>query len=130
MKLARQQSRENPVYSIRSAYERIKVALDEAGAQKIPYTEPDVDLSTLLGENAHYLMQILAQFPETVETAAALRQPHRVAGYLQTLAEAILDYSDSTAIMGEGVSDSERVARLALADASHVVMENSLALLG
>ena len=80
--------------------------------------------SALLGE--------LEQFPRIVERAATLREPHRVARYLEQLAGAYHRWYDSCRVIpvaGEPVEDVHRT-RLVLNDAVAQVLRNGLALLG
>jgi arginyl-tRNA synthetase len=80
--------------------------------------------SELLGE--------LEQLPRTVERAATLREPHRVARYLEQLAGAYHRWYDSCRVIplaGEPVEAVHRT-RLVLNDAVAQVLRNGLGLLG
>jgi arginyl-tRNA synthetase len=80
--------------------------------------------SALLGE--------LEQFPRTVERAATLREPHRVARYLEQLAGAYHRWYDSCRVIPPSGEEVEAVhrTRLVLNDAVGQVLRNGLALVG
>ncbi len=72
------------------------------------------------------------EFPRVVASAAELREPHRVARYLEELAGVYHRFYDSCRILPRGddeVTDLTR-ARLWLNDATRVVIANGLHLLG
>ncbi|TDB70464.1 arginine--tRNA ligase [Micromonospora sp. KC721] len=78
------------------------------------------------------LLKALAEFPAVVATAAELREPHRVARYLEDLAGAYHRFYDNCRVTPKGdeeVTDVHR-ARLWLNDATRVVIANGLRLLG
>ena len=67
-----------------------------------------------------------------VATAAELREPHRVARYLEELAGTYHRFYDACRVLPRGdeeVTDLHR-ARLWLVEATRVVLANGLALLG
>ena len=67
-----------------------------------------------------------------VASAAELRQPHRVARYLEDLASAYHKFYDTCRVLprdGQPLDDLGR-ARLWLADAARIVLANGLGLLG
>ncbi|MGH3492869.1 MAG: DALR anticodon-binding domain-containing protein, partial [Sciscionella sp.] len=65
-------------------------------------------------------------------TAAELREPHRVARYLETLAGTYHRFYDACRVLpqGEQEADDLTVARLALCEAARQVLANGLGLLG
>jgi len=78
------------------------------------------------------LLLALAEFPRVVATAAELREPHRVARYLEQLAGTYHRFYDACRILPRGdeeVTDLTR-ARLWLNDAARTVIANGLGLLG
>ena len=67
-----------------------------------------------------------------VASAAELRQPHRVARYLEDLASTYHQFYDTCRVLprdGQSLDDLGR-ARLWLADAARIVLANGLGLLG
>jgi arginyl-tRNA synthetase len=98
--------------------------------------EPDpsaVDLSLLAHPREADLLLALAEFPRVVATAAELREPHRVARYLEEkVAKAAQRFWDDCQVLPKG---DEEVApttapRLLLWRATRTVLENGLRLLG
>ncbi len=90
------------------------------------------DLSGLTHPREGELLRALAEFPRVVQGAAQLREPHRVARYLEETAAAYHRFYDSCRVLPMGdeeVSDLHR-ARLTLVDATRIVLANGLALLG
>ena len=74
----------------------------------------------------------LGEFPRVVATAAELREPHRVARYLEELAGTYHRFYDTCRVLPRGdeePTDTHR-ARLWLVEATRVVLANGLRLLG
>jgi arginyl-tRNA synthetase len=82
-------SKDNPVFYVQYAHARIRSLHRKAAAEAPDLPAPDVAL--LDGEDLE-LVKIMAQFPRTVESAAANREPHRIAFYLYDLAAAFHAY--------------------------------------
>ncbi len=76
-------SKDNPVFYVQYAHARIASLHRRAGEAGI--AGGDADLSRLETDELA-LMKLAAQFPRIVETAAATREPHRIAFYLYDLA--------------------------------------------
>ena len=127
--LARSRTSENPVYYIQYAHARICSVLRQARARghALPgEAPPHLDRLSEGGELA--LMRCLSRYPEIVESAAAAREPHRVAFYLRELATEFHTYYNAHVVLGD---DSDlRSARLALSGAVRQVLANGLSLLG
>jgi arginyl-tRNA synthetase len=93
---------------------------------------PGFDPSLLSHEKEGELLRALADFPRVVTTAAELREPHRVARYLEETASRFHKFYDSCRVLPHGdeeVSDLHR-ARLLLVAATKTVFANGLGLLG
>ena len=78
------------------------------------------------------LLRALAEFPRVVAAAATLREPHRVARYLEATAATFHKFYDHCRVLPRGdeeITDLHR-SRLKLVEASRVVFENGLELLG
>ena len=78
------------------------------------------------------LLGRIAEFPRVVAQAAELREPHRVARYLEELAGSYHKWYDQRRVApfgDEDVSDVHRT-RLWLNDATRQVLANGLGLLG
>jgi arginyl-tRNA synthetase len=67
-----------------------------------------------------------------VKAAAELREPHRVARYLEELAGTYHRFYDACRVLPRGDEETQPLhrARLMLVDATRVVLANGLALLG
>jgi arginyl-tRNA synthetase len=92
----------------------------------------DVDAALLVHEKELDLLKALGDFPAVVATAAELREPHRVARYLEDLAAAYHRFFDNCRVLPQGdepITELNR-ARLWLNDATRVVIANGLDLLG
>ncbi|MDP1720891.1 MAG: arginine--tRNA ligase, partial [Candidatus Nanopelagicaceae bacterium] len=82
----KKRTNENPVYYVQYAHARIAGVLRNAVELKVPGTLNDFDPSVLTHERESELLGTLAQFPRVIQGAAELREPHRVARYLEELA--------------------------------------------
>ncbi len=122
---------ENPVFYVQYAHARtVNVGRNaaEAGVRK----EDGFDASLLDHESEAVLIGQLAELPRVVAQAAELREPHRVARYLEELAGAYHKWYDQrrvTPFGDEEVTDVHRT-RLWLNDATRQVIANGLGLLG
>lgn len=125
-------SRDNPVFYVQYAHARIQSTLRKAADEGIL---PSSDALDGLGEEELDLIKMAAQFPRIVESAAASREPHRVAFYLNDLAAAFHafynlgnDRPEKRIIM---VNDPVMTsARLFLAKNIGQTIKNGLALMG
>lgn len=122
---------ENPVYYVQYAHARtVNVARNaaEAGVRR----EDGFDASLLDHETEAALLGQLAEFPRVVAQVAQLREPHRVARYLEELAGTYHKWYDVRRVApfgDEEVSDVHRT-RLWLNDATRQVLANGLSMLG
>ena len=126
--LAREQSRDNPVYYVHYAHARICSVRRECAEKGIEVTSADARLERLDTSHEQALIRHLGLFPERVEAAARRREPHLVVNYLRELANFFHSWYDAHKFI---VDDAElRGARLALAEAVGQVLRNGLALMG
>ena len=93
---------------------------------------PDADTSLLTHEKEGTLLRALAEFPRVVATAAQLREPHRVARYLEETAATYHRFYDECRVlpMGDEEPTDLHRARLLLVAATRTVLANGLDLLG
>lgn len=124
------QSNENPVYYVQYGHARLCSVARKAAAAGVTVDKPDYSL--LSTEIEGDLIRTLGQFPEVVQTAADLREPHRVARYAEELAGVFHRFYDSCHILPGAGEDVQplHVARFALAEATRTTMRNALGLLG
>jgi len=123
-------SAENPVYYVQYAHARL-CALARTAAE-LGLTPDLAHLGELGHDKEGALMRSLGEFPRVLQSAAALREPHRVSRYLEDLAGDYHRFYDSCRVLPQGdepTSDLHR-ARLALCVATRQVIANGLGILG
>ena len=130
--ILKRNTNENPVYYVQYAHARIAAVLRNADELKIPVDLADFDSSQLVHDRENELLGALAEFPRVVQSAAELRQPHRVARYLEELAGTYHGfYADCRVLpMGEENPSALHTARLLLCASTKQVIKNGLDLLG
>ena len=120
---------DNPVFTVQYAHARVASLMRNAADLGVDaQSHPEL----LTHEKEGELLRALAEFPRVVKAAAELREPHRVARYLEELAGTYHRFYDSCRVLPRGdeeTSDLHR-ARLMLVDATRVVLANGLFLLG
>lgn len=128
----KRRTNDNPVYYVQYAHARISGVLRNAQELKVPYELADFDPSLLVHERENDLLGALAQFPRVVQGAAELREPHRVARYLEELAGVYHRfYADCRVLpMGDEPTSAIHSARANLCAATRQVLSNGLQLLG
>ena len=82
----RKNTNENPVYYVQYAHARIAAVLRNVAELKIAYTLENFDPAQLTHDRENELLGALAEYPRIVASAAELREPHRIARYLEALA--------------------------------------------
>ena len=130
--LLRSRTNENPVYYVQYAHARICAVLRNAEELGIPYGADYVHPELLTHERERELIGALAEFPRIVAGAAELREPHRVARYIEEIAGVYHRfYADCRVLpLGEEKAGALSSARATLCKATAQVIANSLALLG
>ncbi|MDQ6641747.1 MAG: DALR anticodon-binding domain-containing protein, partial [Actinomycetota bacterium] len=127
------QASDNPVFYVQYAHARLASILRNAADLGIaPATGEAFDPSLLSHEKEGELLRALAEFPRVVAAAATLREPHRVARYLEDTASAFHKFYDSCRVLPRGDEETAPIhaARLLLVDATRTVVANGLDLLG
>ncbi|GAA3747854.1 arginine--tRNA ligase [Plantactinospora mayteni] len=125
-------SNDNPVHYVRYAHARIASLLRRAVDLGISRGDA-FDPGLLSHEKENDLLKSLGEFPGVVATAAELREPHRIARYLEELAGSYHRFNDACQVLPLGrqpVSEQLTQARLWLVEATRIVLANGLALLG
>ena len=127
-----QRTNDNPVYYVQYAHARIASVLRQANDLNVDYKKSEFVPSALIHEKENELLGTLAQYPGIVEKAAELRQPHRIARYLEELANAYHKFYDACRVLPQGEAEITEVniARLYLCEATKQVLANGLALCG
>jgi arginyl-tRNA synthetase len=130
LEIITRQNSENPVYYVQYAHARTSSVLRNAG--DVGITLEGFDASLLEHETETVLLTSLGEFPRVVALAAELREPHRVARYLETLASDFHKWYDACRVIPQGddeITDLNRT-RLWLNAATKTVLANGLDLLG
>lgn len=122
---------ENPVYYVQYAHARTRNVARNAAEHGVS-RDAGFDPAALDTPADAELLGVLAQFPAQVAQAAELREPHRVARYLESLAAAYHTWYGQCRVTprGEDPVDTGHVARLWLNDAVTQVLATGLGLLG
>ncbi len=123
------QSNDNPVFTVQYAHARVSSLLrNAADLGVVAESHPELLTHQKEGE----LLRALAEFPRVVASAAELREPHRVARYLEELAGIYHRFYDNCRVlpMGDEETTDLHRARLLLVQATRVVLANGLGLLG
>ncbi len=128
--LARSQSADNPVYYIQYAHARVCSIFRKLKSENLSWDkeQAQASLSKLELESEKEIMVKIGRFPEVVNLAASNHEPHVIANYLRDLAGDFHAWYNNEKTL---VEDTElRNARLALAEAVRIVINNGLDLLG
>ncbi len=129
LELAKQQSTDNPVYYVQYAHARVCSINRNAAEAGLALPAPGaVEFDRLTLEEELALAKTLARYPETVEGAARLFEPHRITFYLQELAAQFHSYYNRHRVLTDDPATSR--ARLYLVNGVRIVLENALLLLG
>jgi len=127
--LLRRRSNDNPVFYVQYAHARLaSLARNAADLGVTPGTEYGLLEHPREGD----LIRTLGEFPTVVASAAELREPHRVARYLEALASAYHKFYDACRVLPMGDEETTELhrARLALCAAARQVLANGLGMLG
>jgi arginyl-tRNA synthetase len=127
-----QRTSDNPVFYVQYAHARVCSVLRNAAELGIDWRAVDFDPAMLSHEREGELLGALGEFPRIVASAAELREPHRVARYLESTATAYHRFYDACRVLprGDEQLESEHVARLWLCAATRQVIFNGLTMLG
>ena len=123
-------SNENPVYYVQYAHARLSALARNAA--DLGVTPDTAHLDLLTHDKEGTLIRNLGEFPRVLETAAELREPHRVSRYIEDLAGDYHRFYDSCRVLPQGDEQPGELhsARLALCQATRQVIANGLAILG
>jgi arginyl-tRNA synthetase len=123
-------SAENPVYYVQYAHARLSALARNAAELGVVADTSHLELLTHDKEGT--LIRNIGEFPRVLNAAASLREPHRVARYLEDLAGDYHRFYDSCRVLPQGDEEPNQLhaARLALCQATRQVIANGLAILG
>ncbi|KRC56851.1 MULTISPECIES: arginine--tRNA ligase [unclassified Nocardioides] len=129
------QSNDNPVYYVQYAHARTCRMIENARDLGMALPADDAfDPSLLDHERDGELLRALAEYPRVVASAAELREPHRVARYLEDTASVFNKWYDTKECrmlpQGDDPVQPVNEARLVLTVATRTVIANGLDLLG
>ncbi len=127
--LAVREDSENPVYYVQYAHARICTlisALAEAG-HTVPQAAA-LDVSLFETEQERALLKKLSELPEEIHLAARDYDPSRLNRYAIDLAGCFHRFYNACRI--KDAEENVLLARLKLADATRIVLENALAIIG
>lgn len=121
---------DNPVFYVQYGHARTHQVARNAAASGV--TRDEFDASLLTHETESVLLGILAEFPRITRQAAELREPHRIARYIEELAGAYHRWYDNCRVtpLGEEPITAVHNTRLWLNDATGQVLRNGLTMLG
>lgn len=128
--LVASRTNDNPVYYVQYAHARTCSVASNAASHGV--RREDGFAPGLLDAVDSELLGTLARFPDVAAQSATLREPHRVARYLEEVAAAYHAWYGKTRVTPraeEEVTDLHRT-RLWVNDAAGVVLANGLGLLG
>jgi arginyl-tRNA synthetase len=128
----RRRSNDNPVFYVQYAHARTSNVARLAAEDGV-HRQDGFDPGLLRHETEAALLAVLGDFPRVVTQAATLREPHRVARYLEDLSGRFHKWYDECRVRPtsaeDEVTDLHR-SRLWLNDATRQVLANGLQLLG
>ena len=127
LKLAVDQSAENPVYYVQYAHARICSVLKRAQEEGVEIPGRPCDLSALTEAGERALQKQLSLYPDTILHCAREREPHHLTGYLRRLAHEFHAYYNAVTVLVE--DPLLRQARLRLVMAVRQTLGNGLGLL-
>ncbi len=127
--LAKQQSKDNPVYYVMYAYTRIKSIQTSSGLYAVPHSGTRETVSLLVQPAELALIKKLDEFPHIVRDATEHLAPHFLAVYVHELAGLFHNFYEKHRVIDEADPKLMR-ARLGLCRAVQLVLERAFDLLG
>ena len=130
--LLKKNTNENPVYYVQYAHARICAVLRNAKDLGIDFGNDFYAPELLVHQQERELIGLLAEYPRIVASAAQMRQPHRVARFIEELAAQYHRfYNDCRVLpMGDEKPGKLNSTRATLSQATAQVIHNGLDLLG
>ena len=124
--LAKEQSKDNPLYYIQYAHARICSVLRKAEADSKKLNKSDLEL--LDSDREVEIQKMLRQYPDLIKRAALSSEPHLICYYLRDLASSFHSYYNSEKFL---IDDKNLMrSRLFLLCGVKQVVHNGLSILG
>jgi arginyl-tRNA synthetase len=124
---------DNPVFYVQYAHARLASLIRNAAelGLAVPDEDTELDLDLLTHQREGGLIRTIGDYPDILRTAADLREPHRIARYLEELASAYHKFYDACRVLPQGDEEATPLttARLALCGAVRQLLANGLGLL-
>jgi arginyl-tRNA synthetase len=130
LEVAKQKTSDNPVFYVQYVHARIS-SIQRNAAERSDFPQAAWDqqaLGLLQAFEEIQLIKALARYPDVVQSAASLLEPHRITFYLMDLAALFHAYYNKHRVLTEDPMLSQ--SRLYLITAVQKVMRNGLSLLG
>jgi arginyl-tRNA synthetase len=123
---------DNPVFYVQYAHARISSVLRNAQDIGAKWRESAFIPELLDMEQENELLGVIEKFPAVIAAAAELREPHRVARFLEELASAYHRFYDACRVLPRSDEElgSVHIARLWVCAATQQTLANGLELLG
>ncbi len=128
LELARKQSIDNPVYYVQYAHARIMSIFKKSETEGVPSEGGSADLSLLSTPVEIELVKFLLLFPGVTQLCADTYEPHHLTEYLHDLAGVFHRFYHECDVLTNDRAMTR--ARIALCDATRIVIRNGLHLLG
>jgi len=124
LEVAKEKSQENPVFYLQYAHARICSLIQKADRKMA--VNPDMAL--LATEEEGDLIATLSQFSDYIRQSADTLEPYRMVDYLRQLAASFHKFYTQCRVVTEDAALTD--SRLALCEATRIVLRNGLDLLG
>ncbi len=123
---------DNPVFYVQYAHARVISVLRNAEDLSIDWRAQEFQPQLLIHEQENDLLGILEQLPGVIATSAELREPHRVARYLEEVATAYHRFYDGCRVLprSDETLEAIHISRLWVCAATAQTIANGLELLG
>jgi len=128
LKLAKEQSNENPVYYVQYGHARIASVFKNADPAEVQEARASAPLAALQHPAEIVLARRLAELPRVAQNVVDHLAPHRLTRYARDIASEFHQFYHECRILTE--RREERLARLALCIATKTVLARVLGLIG
>ena len=129
LRLAREQSAENPVFYVQYAHARIASVRRKAGEERVARALAAPAGEVTLHPSERELVKKLLAFPDEASEAAVRRAPHRIAAYALELAQVFTAFYRDCLVVG-AEPEALETWRLRLSVAAQRTIARALDLLG